>query len=151
MEEFSRMKMVKRFVKFLWLPLLCCLVVFLLFRFVFFLGYVPSESMEPTIPANSFIIGNRLYGELHRGDIVIFENEGRYLVKRIAAVPGDIVYIDDQDHTVSVNIDLNKATRTVIVPENSYFVLGDNADVSMDSRYWKEPFLLKENILAIVI
>lgn len=38
-----------------------------------FLGYVPSESMEPTIQANSFIIGNRIYSGLFQGDIVILK------------------------------------------------------------------------------
>ena len=87
------MKTIKRLAGFLWLPLACCLAVFLLFRFVFFLGYVPSESMEPTIQANSFIIGNRIYSGLFQGDIVIFEKDGQCLVKRIAAVPGDTVLI----------------------------------------------------------
>src|SRR5699024_11038049 len=111
-----KMQVIKRLVKFLWFPLLCCLIVFLLLRFVIFLGYVPSESMEPAIPADSFIVGNRLYGELYRGDVVIFEKEGRCLVKRIAAVPGDTVYINDRDRSVSVNTELREATRVIIVP-----------------------------------
>lgn len=142
------MKMIKRLVKFLWLPLLCCLVVLLLFRFVFFLGYVPSESMEPTIPADSFIIGNRLYGELHRGDIVIFEKEDRCLVKRIAAVPGDTVYLNDFNHTITVNIVMEEATRILIIPEDAFFMIGDQTDLSIDSRYWVDPFILKTNIFA---
>ena len=98
------MKTIKKTMQFLSVPLLCGLGVFILFRFVLFLGYVPSASMEPTISTDSLIIGNRLYGELQRGDIVIFERNGTCLVKRIAAIPGDIVYLEDQTHTVSVNI-----------------------------------------------
>ena len=52
---------------------------------------------------------------------------------------------------MSVNAELEGDTRIITVPGNSYFVLGDNADVSVDSRYWKEPFLLQEDILAMVI
>ena len=141
------MKTIKRLAGFLWLPLACCLAVFLLFRFVFFLGYVPSESMEPTIQANSFIIGNRIYSGLFQGDIVIFEKDGQCLVKRIAAVPGDTVYINDADHSVSVNSPM-EATRVLSVPEESYCVLGDNTDVSVDSRYWKDIFIKGSAILA---
>lgn len=145
------MKMMKKTIRFLSIPLLCGLGVFLLFRFVLFLGYVPSASMEPTISTDSLIIGNRFCGKLQRGDIVIFERNGTCLVKRIAAVPGDTVYLDDQTHTVSVNVETENATRILEVPEDSYFMLGDNAAVSIDSRYWEFPYVIKDEILAKVV
>jgi signal peptidase I len=134
-----------------WLvPLLCGLVVVLLFRFVFFIGYVPSSSMEPTIPQDSYIFGWRIHGKLNCGDIIIFRREGRVLVKRIAAVPGDVVYICDTDHSVTINEDMGTATRTLTVPDGCYFVLGDNAEGSFDSRFWGNPFLSERSIIAIV-
>ena len=145
------MKTIKKTMQFLSVPLLCGLGVFILFRFVLFLGYVPSASMEPTISTDSLIIGNRLYGELQRGDIVIFERNGTCLVKRIAASPGDIVYLEDQTHTVSVNVETENATRVLEVPKDSYFMLGDNTTVSIDSRYWENPFISKDCIDAVMI
>lgn len=145
------MKMMKKTIRFLSIPLLCGLGVFLLFRFVLFLGYVPSASMEPTISTDSLIIGNRFCGKLQQGDIVIFERNGTCLVKRIAAVPGDTVYLDDQTHTVSVNVEIENATRVLEVPKDSYFMLGDNAAVSIDSRYWENPFISKDDVQAKVI
>lgn len=133
------------------IPLSCCLLVLMLFRFVFFLGYVPSASMEPTIPKNSFIIGVRLYGELNRGDIVVFEKDGRCLVKRIAAVPGDTVYLNDKEHSVFINRPIMDTTRILTVPEGAYFVLGDNTEVSFDSRYWKEPFVNSDSLTAVAV
>ena len=50
-----------------------------------------------------------------------------------------------------VNGDLSDATRTLIVPEECYFMLGDNPAVSVDSRYWEEPFIAIDQILARVI
>ena len=100
---------------------------------------------------DSLIIGNRFYGELQRGDIVIFERNGTCLVKRIAAIPGDTVYLDDQTHTVSVNVKTENATRVLEIPEDSYFMLGDNAAVSIDSRYWENPFISKDDVQARVI
>ena len=145
------MKTIKKTMQFLSVPLLCGLGVFILFRFVLFLGYVPSASMEPTISTDSLIIGNRLYGELQRGDIVIFERNGTCLVTRIAAIPGDIVYLEDQTHTVSVNVETENATRVLEVPKDSYFMLGDNTTVSIDSRYWENPFISKDCIDAVMI
>ena len=71
----------KRFI----IPGLILFVIVLAFKHVLFIGYVPSESMEPTLKAGSYIIGSRIYGELKTGDIIIFEHDGKMLVKRIAA------------------------------------------------------------------
>ena len=118
--------------KWLLIPLLSFALVLLLFRYVIYIGYVPTNSMEPTIMAGDKIFGIRILGELEVGDIVVFEYENTYMVKRIAAVPGDKL----QDNSV--------------VPENCYYVLGDNAQDSYDSRYWDNPFINKKQIIAIV-
>ena len=144
------MKWMKR-IRFLLGPALICLVVCILLKTVLFLGYVPSASMEPTIASGSYILGTRLFGELERGDVVIFFQNDRCLVKRISAVPGDSVAINDITKEAVVNGDLSDATRTLIVPEECYFMLGDNPAVSVDSRYWEEPFIAIDQILARVI
>ena len=144
------MKWMKR-IRFLLGPALICLVVCILLKTVLFLAYVPSASMEPMIASGSYILGTRLFGELERGDVVIFFQNGRCLVKRIAAVPGDSVAINDITKEAVVNGDLSDATRTLIVPEECYFMLGDNPAVSVDSRYWEEPFIAIDQILARVI
>ena len=115
------------------IPVFCAILVLVLFRFVFYLGYVPTASMEPTIHQGSLILGLRQFGELHTGDIVIFRHDGRTLVKRIAASPGE-----------SYNLNGSPVT----VPAGCYLLLGDNADDSYDARYWNDPFISTENILA---
>ena len=116
-------------------PLGCGLFFLFLLRFVFFFGYVPSASMEPTIKEGSFIFGVRLLRELELGDVIVFEHDGSLLTKRIAALPGDSIIMDG---------------KTIIVPENSYFMLGDNADMSIDSRFWVEPFVEQSTIVALL-
>ena len=59
---------------------------------VFLFGYVPTASMEPTLPEGSYILGLRIYGELEKGDIIIFKHDGKLLVKRIAALPGEAIF-----------------------------------------------------------
>lgn len=114
-------------------PVLCAVAVFLLLRTFFLLGYVPTESMEPTLEKGSYILGTRVYGELKTGDIVIFEHEGRLLVKRIAAGPGEAV-------------ERNGVSLTV--PDDSYYMLGDNPQNSFDSRFWNEPFVKRIDVKA---
>lgn len=118
------------------IPALALLGTCLLFRFVLFVGYVPTESMKPTLKKGSIIVGSRLFGELEVGDVIVFRHEGKLLVKRIAAVGGDIV-----EHK----------GRRLIVPEGCFYVLGDNTESSYDSRYWEEPFVQKQNLLALLV
>ena len=114
-------------------PIIITLVALILFHVVFMLGYVPTSSMEPTLETGSLILGLRLFDELEAGDIIIFRHDGSYLVKRIAACEGDT---------------LIHQNAIVTVPENCFYVLGDNADNSHDSRYWKNPFVSYEDVMA---
>ena len=123
----GRLDMKKRSVVLI--PILCAVSAFLLLKTVFLLGYVPSASMEPTLKQGSLIVGCRSFGELRTGDIIIFEREGRLLVKRIAAVGGDTI-------------------ESIVVPEGCYYVLGDNAAESFDSRYWMDPFVRADSVVA---
>ena len=96
-------------------------------------GDVPTASMEPTLETGSLILGLRLFGELETGDIIIFRHDNSYLVKRIAACEGDT---------------LVHQNAIVTVPENCFYVLGDNVENSHDSRYWDNPFVSYEDVIA---
>ncbi len=108
-------------------------LILLLFRFVLFIGYIPSESMEPTMKVGEVFIASRFFYRIEKGDIIVFVREGKLLVKRVAGCPGDIVVIGD---------------HSWIVPNNGYFLLGDNLEVSFDSRYWEDPFIGMDQIIA---
>ena len=118
------------------IPIIVMLLTFILLKCVFLIGYVPSESMEPTLKRGSYIIGCRIYSSMETGDIIIFRHDGKLLVKRIAAVGGDIV---------------EKNGTSMTVPEGCYYVLGDNADSSYDSRYWLDPFVDGADVVAKLI
>ena len=112
------------------------LFTFILLKYVFLIGYVPTESMEPTLERGSYIIGCRIYSSLETGDIIIFRHDGKLLVKRIAAAEGDIV---EQNGT------------SMTIPESCYYVVGDNEDRSYDSRYWEDPFVKAEDVVAKLV
>ena len=140
--------------------------VFIVFHFFLMLGRIPSESMEPTLMVHDWTIGDRrAYNESQpqRGDIIIFylEEEDSSLVKRVIGLPGETVtfvgghvYIDGEPLDESAYLDEAIETdceETFVVPEDSYFMLGDNREVSLDSRYWEEPYVNKEDIQSKVL
>ena len=132
------------------LPVGLTLIFYLVLRFVLLVGYVPTPSMEPTLPQNSIIIGTRLFGELKTGDIIVFQKDGVLVVKRIAGSPGERIDLTKISYMESVPIPIYEQ-EVITVPENAYFLLGDNSQNSWDSRYWDDPFVPAEAIVAKVI
>ena len=76
------MKQIWKRVKPWWLPVGLTLLFYILMRYVFLIGYVPTASMEPTLPQESFILGVRIFEEPQVSDIVVFDKDGTLLVKR---------------------------------------------------------------------
>lgn len=142
-------------------------VVFVLFRVLLQLSYVPSGSMEPTIPTRSLNIGLRLpyvVGDPvpERGNIVTFWDEelGHVLVKRVIGLPGDsitfeggFVYINgeklEEDYLPTSGI--TQSEKSFQVPEGCIFVMGDNRTGSNDSRFLSEPYIPVEKIQGRVL
>ena len=144
-------------------------VVFVLFRVVLQLAWVPSGSMETTIPTRSLLVSWRLpylVGDpaLERGDIVTFQSEelGKLLVKRVVGLPGDRisfrdgkVYINgtelDEPYLPRQGITNVRGSASFTVPEECYFMLGDNRGGSDDSRFWDDPYVPDEMVQAKVL
>ncbi|MCU1308965.1 MAG: signal peptidase [Candidatus Angelobacter sp.] len=162
---------------------------------------IPSPSMVNTLLVGDHVFVDRItaapatkwikpivpYGDIKRGDIVVFlspETPGLHVVKRIIGIPGDRIHLRngvvyrngeklDEPYVIrslgnyapyrddfpavppelgSVAPEWHVTLRDyikngeIVVPPNSYFGMGDNRDVSYDSRYWG--FIPQENVIG---
>ena len=152
--------------------ILAAVIAFLCNTFIIVNAEVPTGSMRNTIMDSDRLIGFRLsylFSEPQRGDIIIFklpDNESETYVKRLIGLPGDIIEImPDGDGVVHVYVNgemldepylLEPMSPTVeyqkyIVPAGHYFAMGDNRNSSLDSRYWNNKYISRDQILAKAI
>lgn len=148
------------------------LIAFLVRHFLFHPTVVKGESMSPTFESDDKVLVNKL-SEIERFDIVVFDapDEDVYYVKRVIGVPGDTVemiddvlyingkamnepYLDENRKKKSLfgsltpDFTLEDITGETKVPDQTFFVLGDNRVNSKDSRAFG--FVPEESIIGEV-
>lgn len=126
---------------------------------------VPTGSMLPTIQLQDRLIVDRVYYKydtIERGDIIVFEApetamEEKDMVKRLIGLPGEQiiitngkVYVDGKAlNEPYIEAPPDYEYGPVTVPDNSYFMLGDNRRASKDSHVWG--FVPREKVLGRVL
>ena len=130
-------------------PFVITIIIVLLFKHYFYSPIMVSGvSMETTLLNNDIMILDKVAlrnDGIQRFDIVVIRYKNKYLIKRVIGLPGEEVEI--KDNKLYINGEyieepfLNKGTVTKdfklegTVPEDFYFVMGDNRSNSNDSRY----------------
>lgn len=140
------------------------LVAFVIFNFIIANAVVPSGSMKDTIDIGDRVIADRIIYKItgiNRGDIIIFHppiegKENIYYIKRVIGLPGDT--IEGKDEYVYINGEKLEESyvRSLLVndfgpytvPDDCYFMMGDNRTDSYDSRFWENKYVSSDKIIG---
>lgn len=139
-----------KFIKEL-IPYVIIIVIVVLIRtFIVTPVQVDGISMYPTLKDNEILLLKKYDKDYKRFDIVVLKYKNDKLIKRIIGLPGEHVkYINNKlyvnDKLVKENFSKNTETddfdisyllneEETKIPDNMYFVVGDNRDNSTDSR-----------------
>jgi len=129
-----------------------------------------EHSMEDTLHPEDYVFLAKqafVFNDIEHGDIVVFESRllddrggQKSLIKRVIGLPGDTIELkDDAVYRNGNRLDepyvkggLTPGSMALVkVPEGSYYVLGDNRQVSMDSRTSEIGFVTMEKIRGKVV
>ena len=138
------MEKTKKYIKELLPYILIVLVVLMVKLFVVAPIRVNGPSMENTLYNGDIMILDEFsyrFNSIKRFDIVVVKYEDEYLIKRVIGLPGE--RIEYKNNKLYINGKFIKEKfldedtedfKSITVPSNQYFVLGDNRDNSTDSR-----------------
>ena len=149
------------FIKEISVYVIIILIIILLKMYVISPIRVNGTSMDPTLENGDIMILNKIgyrITKIKRFDIVVIKYKDELLIKRVIGLPGEkIKYVNNTfyvngkkldeefDKTYTYNFSLKEIGSTT-VPDDSYFVLGDNREVSKDSR--SIGFIDREDIIG---
>lgn len=135
-------------------------LVFTIFSMGLTICTVQGSSMEPTIMDGTTLLLNP-QKEMEHFDIAVFREDDSYIIKRVVGLPGDTItvldgnlFINGQPYeepyvTEEYSQEFAKESFKKVVPEGSYFVLGDNRDHSVDSR--ETDVVPEEDLVGVAI
>ena len=164
----KRNSKIKRFFRSFWQWILLVFVAVIVGYAVVTFGFqtvtVVGPSMSPTLSDSQVVMVNKLaykVSDVKRYDVIAYsrvDGDGYYDIKRVIGLPGETVEVKDGKVYIDgaeKPLDDSFCNEVPIgdfgpyeVPQNCYFMMGDNRNNSLDSRYWKKHFVEKDAILA---
>lgn len=134
------------------------IIVFIISNFFFQICFVKGNSMIPTLKDGQILLVKKFNLQVSNNDIVVIKKDKKIIIKRVIGIPNDkisvldgYVYVNgiknDERHIDNPGNLVNE----IVLKENEYFVLGDNRNESIDSRFEEIGIIKKDEIIAKII
>lgn len=159
------MRDIKEFIKDFAIYFVIIVGLILTIKYVVSLEQVVGPSMQPNYRSGDLLVLNKISYRFRNPRlfevVVISNDETKYMIKRIIGLPGD--HIAYKDNKLYINGEVTKEYFDIegvtndfslseleydVIPDNYYFVMGDNRENSLDSRYYG--LIKKDQILGKV-
>ena len=158
------------FKDFMWY-IVVFLIIGLIFIFIVAFQTVAGNSMDPTLKDGQIVLVSKLPFKPKRNQIVLFKSNGKSYVKRVIGLPGEkveymdgILYINDEPFKEIYLVENVETYNFLfhdvcpldtcpngVIPEDKYFVMGDNRPESSDSRDPKIGLISRSDIDGTVV
>ena len=161
-QSFFRGQVFKRTLKIVLIVIVTVSFLLNLFTFIMPIVKYYGNSMSPTLKDGQILIVNKM-AEIKSGDIIAFYYNNKVIVRRVVATGNNQVSIDvfgtvsvngkelDEPYIENKTLGQSNLEFPYNVPANSYFVLGDNRDVAMDSRLSEIGVVTEDRLLGKVV
>ena len=161
-QSFFQSRMFKQTLKIVLIVIVTASLLMNLFTFVMPVVKYYGSSMSPTLKDGQILIVNKM-AEIESGDIVAFYYNNKVIVRRVIATGNNQVSIDvfgtvtvngealDEPYVENKNLGQCNIKFPFNVPANSFFVLGDNRDVAMDSRLEEIGVVTEDRLIGKVV
>ena len=134
------------------------IVCFIISKFFVSFCIVHGSSMSPTYKDKSIVLESKIITNIKRDDVVVIKKNNLKIVKRIIGIPNDkmivkdgYIYVNEIKYSNLYINDPGILINEVILGKDEYFVLGDNIDNSIDSRFSEIGIIKKEEIKGKII
>ena len=158
------LRVIKEFTKDFIKIAILVIIVFCVYMFIISMQQVVGTSMNNTLNNGDLVLlfkAKYKFSDVKRFDVVSFNYEDtKYLIKRVIGLPGE--HIEYKDNKLYINGNYVEEERDFetddfkledlgyeVIPDDMYFVLGDNRENSLDSR--EIGLIKKEDIIGKVI
>ncbi len=163
--EINKQVVVKELFDWIKTIVIAIVVALLIRHFIFMPSIVPTGSMIPTIQKNDIIMVTKFnywFKPVERGDMIVFQSsydKKIKLVKRVVGMGGETILIQNGKLYIDGKLFIEPYVYEPMaeefgpytVPENTFFVMGDNRNNSYDARKWEQKYVTEDMILGKAI
>lgn len=143
--------------KFLLRVILIGCIVLVINIFFYQLCIVDGESMLPTLEPGRIVCIKKYNLDLKNNDIIVIRKNGKIIIKRLVGLPHDKIKIEDYLYVNGEKNDelyiqnCGDVKNEILLKEKEYFVLGDNRQNSIDSRFNEIGIIYEHEIIGKII